>query len=100
MELEGEEKEKGTESIFKAIMAKNFPNLGREMASRSKRPKRTLNRLNLNRATLRHIITVRSQDKKIILKASREERSNIQSSPHKTVGGFLSGNISVQERMG
>jgi len=28
---EGDKKEKGTESIFKVIMAENFPNLGREM---------------------------------------------------------------------
>lgn len=27
----GDIKEKGTENIFKAIMDKNFPNLGREM---------------------------------------------------------------------
>ena len=26
-----EEKEKGTESVFKAIIAENFPNLGREI---------------------------------------------------------------------
>ena len=32
MELaEREEKEKGTKSIFKTIMAENFPNLGREI---------------------------------------------------------------------
>ena len=35
---EGEEKDKRTESIFKVIMAKNSPNLGREVF-RSKRPK-------------------------------------------------------------
>ena len=28
---EGEEKEKGTESVSEAIMAENFPNVGREM---------------------------------------------------------------------
>ena len=27
----GEDKEKGTESIFKAIMVENFPNQGRKM---------------------------------------------------------------------
>lgn len=28
---EGKEKEKGTDTIFKATVAKNFPNLGRKM---------------------------------------------------------------------
>jgi len=35
-------KEKGTEHIFKAIMAENFPNLGK-WTSRSMRPKRCKN---------------------------------------------------------
>jgi len=28
---EGKEREKGMESLFKKIMAKNFPNLGRDL---------------------------------------------------------------------
>ena len=35
---EGEEKEKGTKSILKAIMAENFPNLGEKWTSRFIRP--------------------------------------------------------------
>lgn len=31
-EVEVEEKEKGTENLFKIILAENFPNVGREMA--------------------------------------------------------------------
>lgn len=53
---EGQEKEKWTESIFKAIIAKKFPNLGREMDIPVHGAQKSLNRLNLKRATIRHII--------------------------------------------
>lgn len=36
---EGEEKDKRTENIFKVIIAKNSPNLGREVDIQIKRPK-------------------------------------------------------------
>lgn len=45
-----------TESVFKAIMADNFPNLGREMDIQICESQRTSKRLNLNKATLQHII--------------------------------------------
>lgn len=41
-----EEKVKGTESIFKAVMTEKLPNLGKKWTSTSMRPK-TPNRLNL-----------------------------------------------------
>lgn len=43
---EGEEKESGTESLFKAIMNENFPNLGREMGTQIHEAQRIQNRLN------------------------------------------------------
>jgi len=56
-----EGKEKGTESIFKIIMAENFLNLGREMDNGI-----WLNptRLNPNRVIPRHIITIKSKGQK------------------------------------
>ena len=36
---EGEEREKGAESLFKEILAENFPNLGKETNIQSKKPK-------------------------------------------------------------
>lgn len=54
--LKGEEKEKGTEGIFKTIMAENFYNLGKEMDIHIYEVPKTPNRLNLNRVTPRHII--------------------------------------------
>ena len=34
---EGEEREKGTEKIFQEIIAKNFPNMGREPLTKSRK---------------------------------------------------------------
>lgn len=51
-----EEKEKGTESIFKSIIAENLPNLGKEMAIQIHEGQRIPSRLNPNRAPLRHVI--------------------------------------------
>ena len=53
--LEGQEKENGTENIFKAIMAENLPNLGKEMDIQICEAQRIPNRLNLNRNTSKHI---------------------------------------------
>lgn len=48
--------EKRTENIFKAIMKENFPNMGEKMDIKIQETQRTPNRLNLKKATLRHII--------------------------------------------
>ena len=71
-----EGKKKGTESIFKDIMAENFLNLGREMDIQIHRDQRTPNSLNSNRATMRHIIIKlsKAKDKERILRAAREKR--------------------------
>ena len=63
---EGEEKEKGTKSVFKAIMAENFPNLGKEMDIQIHEAWRIPNSLNLNEATPRHIIIKLSKVKERI----------------------------------
>ena len=48
---EGEDKENGTESIFKTIMGENSPNLGREMDIQIHKTQKIPNRLNPNKAT-------------------------------------------------
>lgn len=45
----------GTESIFKAPMAGNFPNLGKEMAIQIHEVPKTPKKFNQNRATPRQI---------------------------------------------
>ena len=68
-----EEKEKGTESTFTAIMAEDFPNLEGEINTQIHKAQKTQNRLNPNRATLRHVIIklLRVRDKERILKAAK-----------------------------
>lgn len=41
---EGEEREKRPESLFKDIMAENFPNLGKEMNNKIQEAQRLLNK--------------------------------------------------------
>lgn len=52
---EREEKGNGTESIFKAITDKNFPNLERQMDIQIHETQKTSHGLNLYRTTLRNI---------------------------------------------
>lgn len=54
--LEGGQKEKGIESIFKPVMYENFPNLGKEEEIQILEAQRTPNKLNLNWTTQLHII--------------------------------------------
>ena len=48
-------REKGTEKLFKEIMAENFPNLGREMNIEILEAQKSPNSFNGKRATMRHI---------------------------------------------
>ena len=53
---EGEEKENGEESLFKEIIAENFPNLGKELGElHVKEANRTPNYINVKRPSPRHI---------------------------------------------
>ena len=53
--LEGEEREKGAESLFKEILAENFPNL-KDLEIPVQEIKRTHYYLSAKRPSLRHII--------------------------------------------
>lgn len=72
---EGKKKEKKTENMFKAIVTKNFLNLGRETDIQIHEAQKIPNMLNPNRATLGHIIIKSSkvEDKEGILRAAREK---------------------------
>ena len=67
---------KGTGSIFKAIMLKTAK--PGERYEQIHEVQKTPHRLNLNRATLRHIINIKSQRQIVFVK----ERSYIQGKPH------------------
>uniref|UniRef100_A0A5G2R3F5 L1 transposable element RRM domain-containing protein n=1 Tax=Sus scrofa TaxID=9823 RepID=A0A5G2R3F5_PIG len=67
---EGEEREKGTENIVQEIIAKNFPNMGKEPLTQIQEvPYKT----NPRRKTLRHILIKLTKMKEKILKAAREK---------------------------
>nr|ACC62065.1 hypothetical protein [Rhinolophus ferrumequinum] len=76
---EGEEREKGTENIFKQIVDENFPNLWTELDPRIQGANRTPNYLNPKRPSPRHIVLKLSKinDKERILKAAREKKTSI-----------------------
>ena len=71
---EGEERDKGTESLCKEIMAENFQTLGKGLDIQVHEAKRTPSYCNTKRPSLRHIISKLSKvdDKERILKAARE----------------------------
>ena len=52
---EGEEREKGLEKIFEEIIVKNFPNVGKEIATQVQEAQRVPYRINPRRNTPRHI---------------------------------------------
>ena len=51
---EGEEREKGPETIFEEIIVENFPNMGKEIATQVQEAQRVPRRINPRRNMLRH----------------------------------------------
>ena len=68
-----EEKEKGPEKIFKEIIVKNFPNMGKEIATQVQEAQRVPYRINPRRNMPRHILIklTKIKFKEKILKAAR-----------------------------
>ena len=73
---EGEEREKGPEKIFEEIIVKNFPNMGKEIATQVEEAQRVPYRINPSRNMLRHTVIklTKTKDKEKLLKAPREKR--------------------------
>ena len=72
---EGEQREKGPDKIFEAIMAEKFLNMGKEIAKQVQESQRVPGRINPRRNTTRHIViklTKVKTDK--ILKATRKKQ--------------------------
>ena len=72
---EGEEREKGPEKIFEEIIVKNFPNMGKEIATQVQEAQRGPYRINPRTNTPRHIVIklAKIKDKEKLLKAAREK---------------------------
>ena len=68
---------RGPESIFKQIIAENFPNLGRETDIQIQEIERLPPKINKNGSTPRHLIVklAYSKDKEKILKAAGDKGS-------------------------
>ena len=73
---EGEEREKRPEKIFEEIIVKNFPNMGKEIATQVQEAQWVPYRINPRRNMPRHIVikVAKVKDKEKLLKAAREER--------------------------
>ena len=73
---EEEEKKKGSEKIFEEIIVKNFPNMGKEIATQVQEAQRVPYRINARRNKQRHILIKLTQIKfkENILKAAREKQ--------------------------
>uniref|UniRef100_A0A9L0S6J7 LINE-1 retrotransposable element ORF1 protein n=1 Tax=Equus caballus TaxID=9796 RepID=A0A9L0S6J7_HORSE len=86
---EGEE-EKGAESLFKEIMAENFPNLGREMELHVTEANRSPNFINGKRPTPRHIVVKLAivNDKEKILRAARQKKITYKGTPIRLPADF------------
>ena len=72
----GEEREKGTEKIFQEIVAKNFPNIGKEPLTQIQKAQQVPYKINPRRNTLRRILIklTKIKNKEKILKAAREKK--------------------------
>lgn len=76
---EGEEMEMETESVFKQMVGKNFPNLWKELDPQNQESNRTPHYRKPKRPSSRHIILKLSKvnDKERIFKAAREKKTII-----------------------
>ena len=72
---EGEERDKGPEKISEEIIVKNFPNMGKEIATQVQEAQQVPYRINPRRNTPRHIVIklAKIKDKEKLLKAAREK---------------------------
>ena len=72
---EGQEREKGSEKIFEEIILKNFPNMGKEIATQVQEAQRVLYRINPRRNKPRHIVIklAKIKVKEKLLKAAGEK---------------------------
>ena len=74
----GEEKEQEEESIFKAIIAENFPNLRREMDIPTNEAQKIPNRLKLDRAKPRYSLIITSQRERILKVTEGKKKVHIK----------------------
>ena len=88
---EGEAREKGTEKIFQEIIAKNFPNVGKEPLTEIQEAQQVPYKINPRRNTPRHILIkpTKIKDEEKRLKAAREKkRTTYKGTPIRLLSDF------------
>lgn len=100
---EGEKKERGTQSLLKEIIGKNFPSLWKELNIRTEKANRTPKCTNAKRPSPKCILFKLSNinDKVTILKATRGEKDcNLQRKAHKIITNFSVGTLQAKRMEG
>uniref|UniRef100_A0A9L0RK37 L1 transposable element RRM domain-containing protein n=1 Tax=Equus caballus TaxID=9796 RepID=A0A9L0RK37_HORSE len=87
---EEDEKENGAESVFKEIIAGNFPNVGEELEIHVKEANKSPNYINVKRPAARHIEVklAKANDKEKILRAARWKKVTYKGTPIRLSVGF------------
>lgn len=96
---EREKKEKGTENLFKEIIAENFPNLGKGTEIEIQEAQRAPKNINPRRSTRRHIVikTSESHDEERFLKVAREKKIlTYKGNPIRLWAGFSAKTLQVR----
>ena len=99
----GEEREKGTENILQAIIAKNFPNMGKEPLTQTQEAQRVPYKINPRRNTPRHILIklTKIKDKEKILKAAREKKQvTYKGTPIRLLADFSAETLQARRESG
>lgn len=98
----GEDKEKRTECLFKAITAKMFPNLGKEMdvrrAEEYLKAQGIPNWLNLEKVTLKYYNQIVKSQRLSSLKQQEKSNKIYTREPCKTICEFFKRKFSGQEK--
>ena len=96
---EGEEREKGPEKIFEEVIVENFPNMGKEIATKVQEVQTVQGRINPRRNTPRHIVIklTNIKDKETLLKATREKQQiTYMRNPIKLTADFSAENLQAR----
>ena len=95
-----EEKKKGSEKIFEAIIVENFPNMGKEIVTQVQEAQRVPYRINPRKNIPRHILIklTKIKFKEKILKTGREKQKvTYKGIPIRLSADFFSRNSSGQK---
>ena len=93
-----EERDKGPQKILEEVIAKNFPNMGKEIVTQVQEMQRVPGKINPRRNMQRHIVNklTKIKDKEKILTKNGKATNNIQGNPHKVTRSFSEGTLQAR----